>query len=190
MSLTLLGSFFSCSSPPETDLDRITRYTQMSYQEMIAEIKTPEQVAWYIQHYIEKEDGASLHAYTFHDIHERRKGDCSEATVAAAALLSDDGYAPLVLFFRRPFDDKIFPRHVIFVYSQNSQWGSLGINGQDIQRPIYSTLEELALQFPFEEYTFEKLPVEKFPGWISGSENLNVRKKFFALSPDFSEIER
>jgi len=186
-----LGTLFllSCSYP-ENDEQKLRRYQGMGYQEMVEDIKTPEEAGWYIEHYIAKEENASLEAYTFRETHERRKGDCSEAIVAAAALLSDDGYPLYALFFRSPLDVEKFPRHVVFVYQENQKWGSLGLNVIDRQKPVFSTLEELAAQFPFKEYAFETLPVDNFPHWISGSGNLNVRKKFFGLSPLFHEIER
>ena len=184
-----LGSVLLAScSKPETNEERIIRYQHMDLQEMIREIKTPEQVAWYLQNYIRAEADASM-AYTFRDFNERRKGDCSEAVVAAAALLSDDGYPPQVMFFRDPFNVDNSPRHVIFLYQENNQWGSLGINRLDVQKPIFLDLDELAEQFPYKKYAYEELPITMFPEWIYGSGNLNFQKKFFGLSPSFVNIK-
>lgn len=181
--------FLASCFHPETFEEKLVRYQSMSYQEMIQEIHTPDEVRWYIRNYITPEEDPSF-AAPFQMIHAQRKGDCSEAVVAAAALLSDDGYPPQVLFLRSPLDPQRYPRHLVFVYEEKNLWGSLGINDADIQYARFSTLEELALQFPFEEYSFQILPVEKFPGWVSGSDNLNVHKKFFALSHPFQKVSR
>ncbi|MDP3728447.1 MAG: hypothetical protein Q8R18_03245 [bacterium] len=190
MSLTLFASLFSCNSPPpsETDAEKITPYDKMSYQEMIAQIHTPEEVQDYISHYITKEEEEEPYAYSFRLFHERRKGDCSEAVVAAAALLIDDGYPPYALIFRSHYlhSDK----HGIFVYEREGYWGSLGINNSDVIPPFY-TLEKLAAKFGmYREYAFVRLSVEDFPGWISGSEDLNRNKRFFGLQPVYKRIER
>lgn len=186
--LHLLGILFSCSSSPETDAERIVRYENMSYQEMIAEISKPEEVAWYLQHSISKEEDP-LQASSFRVFHQRRKGDCSEAIVAAAALLEDDGYPPYVLIFRFPFDPHGPSHHGIFVYEQEGRWGSLGINTRDIRDPNYS-LDALARNSLYQEYAFVRLPIEQFPDWISTSENLNADKDFFGLEPRYIRIER
>lgn len=171
---TVLFSVFAlaCASP-DSDKEKIVRYEAMPYQEVIKEISTPKEVAWYLENYIHKEESISF-AHSFRVVHETRKGDCSEAIVAAGALLSDDAYPAHIVIFRSSDKEE---KHGIFVYQENGLWGSLGINSFDIRNPQYKTIEELVKEFPYEKYLFSPFPLET--SWISSSENLYVQGKYF-----------
>ncbi len=79
---------------------------------------------------------------------------CLEATLAAATILEQHGYPPLVL----SFESIDLLDHVIFVYRTASGWGSIarsrdpGLHGR---RPVFTTPRALALsyQLPYVDLT-------------------------------------
>jgi hypothetical protein len=79
---------------------------------------------------------------------------CLEAALAAAAILEQHGYPPLVLSFESI--DEL--DHVIFVYRTARGWGSVarsrdpGLHGR---RPVFRTARDLALSYvdPYVDYS-------------------------------------
>ena len=80
----------------------------------------------------------------------RRTAHCLEAALAAAAILEQHGYPPLVLSFESI--DKL--EHVLFVYRRRGRWGSIarsrdpGLHGR---KPVFRTARDLARSY-FEPY--------------------------------------
>jgi len=79
---------------------------------------------------------------------------CLEAAVAAAAILEQHGYPPLLLSFESV--DEL--DHVLFVYKQSGRWGSVarsrdpGLHGR---KPVFRTARDLALSYvdPYIDFT-------------------------------------
>jgi hypothetical protein len=79
---------------------------------------------------------------------------CLESAVAAAVVLEQHGYPPLLLSFESI--DEL--DHVLFVYRENGRWGSVarsrdpGLHGR---KPAYRTARELALSYvePYVDFT-------------------------------------
>ena len=79
---------------------------------------------------------------------------CLEAALAAAVLLEQHGYPPLVL----SFESIDHLDHVIFVYQQRGKWGSIarsrdpGLHGR---KPVFRTARDLALSYvePYIDFT-------------------------------------
>ena len=79
---------------------------------------------------------------------------CLEAALAAAVILEQHGYPPLVLSFESI--DEL--DHVIFVYQHRGRWGSVarsrdpGLHGR---RPVFATPRTLALSYvdPYVDFT-------------------------------------
>ena len=79
---------------------------------------------------------------------------CLEAALAAAVILEQHGYPPLVLSFESI--DEL--DHVIFVYRHRGRWGSVarsrdpGLHGR---KPVFPTARALALSYvePYVDYT-------------------------------------
>ncbi len=79
---------------------------------------------------------------------------CLEAAVAAAVVLEQHGYPPLVLSFESV--DEL--DHVIFVYRRRGRWGSVarsrdpGLHGR---KPVFATPRALALSYvdPYVDFT-------------------------------------
>jgi hypothetical protein len=75
---------------------------------------------------------------------------CLEAAIAAAVLLEQQGYPPLVMSLES-IDDL---DHVVFIYQVRGRWGSVarsrdpGLHGR---RPVFRTLRDLALSY-FDPY--------------------------------------
>jgi len=79
---------------------------------------------------------------------------CLESALAAAVILEQHGYPPLVLSFESI--DEL--DHVLFVYRENGRWGSVarsrdpGLHGR---KPVYPTARALALSYvePYVDFT-------------------------------------
>ncbi len=79
---------------------------------------------------------------------------CYEAALAAAVVLEQHGYAPLVL----SFESIDLLDHVIFVYRHASGWGSVGRSrdpGLHGRKPVFPTPRALALSYvdPYVDFT-------------------------------------
>lgn len=79
---------------------------------------------------------------------------CLEAALAAAVILEQHGYPPLVLSFESI--DEL--DHVLFVFRENGHWGSVarsrdpGLHGR---KPVFATARALALSYvdPYVDFT-------------------------------------
>ena len=91
---------------------------------------------------------------SFRGVVRHHTAHCLEAAIAAAVILEQHGYPPLVMSLESI--DQL--DHVIFVYRRRGRWGSvarsrdLGLHGR---RPIFRTLRQLALSYfdPFVDLT-------------------------------------
>ncbi len=96
--------------------------------------------------------GATLRS--FRGVVRTRTAHCLEAALAAAVILEQHGYPPLVLSFESI--DEL--DHVIFAYERGGRWGSVarsrdpGLHGR---RPVFSTARALALSYvdPYVDFT-------------------------------------
>jgi hypothetical protein len=95
--------------------------------------------------------GATLRS--FRGVVRRRTAHCLEAALAAAVVLEQHGYPPLVLSFESI--DEL--DHVLFVYRHRGLWGSVarsrdpGLHGR---KPVFRTARALALSYvePYVDY--------------------------------------
>jgi hypothetical protein len=87
---------------------------------------------------------------SFRGVVRHRTAHCLEAALAAAVILEQHGFPPLVLSFESV--DKL--DHVLFVYRENGRWGSVarsrdpGLHGR---KPVFATARALARSY-FEAY--------------------------------------
>ena len=87
---------------------------------------------------------------SFRGVVRHQTAHCLEAALAAAVILEQHGYPPLVL----SFESIDLLDHVIFVYRTRSGWGSVarsrdpGLHGR---RPVFATPRALALSY-FDTY--------------------------------------
>jgi hypothetical protein len=91
---------------------------------------------------------------SFRGVVRHNTAHCLEAALAAAVILEQHGYPPLVLSFES-IDDL---DHVIFVYRRAGRWGSVarsrdpGLHGR---KPVFRTARDLALSYvdPYIDFT-------------------------------------
>jgi len=88
--------------------------------------------------------GATLR--TFRGVVRHRSAHCLEAALAAAVILEQHGYPPLVM----SLESVDLLDHVIFVYRRHGRWGSVarsrdpGLHGR---KAVFRTPRELALSY-------------------------------------------
>ncbi len=104
---------------------------------------------------------------SFRGVVRRGTAHCLEAALAAAVVLEQHGYPPLVLSFESI--DEL--DHVLFAYRAKTGWGSVarsrdpGLHGR---RPVYPTARALALSYVD--------PYVDFSGRITGYAVVDLRK--------------
>lgn len=91
---------------------------------------------------------------SFRGVLRHHTANCMEAALAAAVILEQHGYPPLVLSFES-IDDL---DHVIFIYRRRGRWGSVGRSrdpGLHGRRAVFATPRALALSYvdPYVDYT-------------------------------------
>jgi hypothetical protein len=97
-------------------------------------------------------DPATLRS--FRGVVARGTAHCLEAALAAAVILEQHGYPPLVLSFESV--DEL--DHVLFVYRRGGKWGAIGRSrdpGLHGRRAVFATARALALSYvdPYIDYT-------------------------------------
>lgn len=85
------------------NLNNSVDYKKMTWEEVIAYIKTPNQAQDYLDRYLDK------------------KGGCVDYAVRAAGLLIDDGFPPIVIGLK---GDSL--NHLIYLYRTEKGFSSLG----------------------------------------------------------------
>ncbi len=68
---------------------------------------------------------------SFREVLKRNEAHCLEAAVAAAVILEQHGYPPLLL----DLESVDLLDHVIFVFQQRGLWGSIGRSRDSVSRP-------------------------------------------------------
>ena len=87
---------------------------------------------------------------SFREVVKRNEAHCLEAAVAAAVILEQHGYSPLLL----DIESWDLLDHVIFVFQKNGLWGSIG-RSRDIglhgRKPVFRNLRQLVWSY-FDPY--------------------------------------
>ena len=99
-----------------------------------------------------EKDGGTVRS--FREVVKRGRAHCLEAAVSAAVILEQHGYPPLLM----DLESQDLLDHVIFVFSENGNWGSIarsrdrGLHGR---KAVYRSLRALALSYfdPFVDFT-------------------------------------
>lgn len=118
--------------------------------EIVEAHRTPAAAQRYLSslRYNREECGATLR--TFREVVRRGEAHCLEAALAAAVILEQHGYPPLLLSLES--QDKL--DHVVYVFRRAGRWGAvarsrdLGLHGR---RPFFRTLRQLAWSY-FDTY--------------------------------------
>ena len=122
--------------------------------ELIQRLNTPAKVQRYLSRmpYNWEKNGGTLRS--FREMTKRHEAHCLEAAIAAAVILEQHGYPPLLL----DLESQDLLDHVVFVFQQNGKWGSVarsrdtGLHGR---KPVYRSVRDLALSYfdPFVDFT-------------------------------------
>jgi hypothetical protein len=87
---------------------------------------------------------------SFREVVKRNEAHCLEASVAAAVILEQHGYPPLLL----DIESWDLLDHVIFVFQKNGLWGSIGRSrdtGLHGRKPVFRNLRQLVWSY-FDPY--------------------------------------
>lgn len=121
---------------------------------IIESYRTPRQVQAYLKSlpYNFEKKGETL--VSFRQVVKRKSAHCLEAALAAAVILEQHGYPPLLLSFESV--DQL--DHVLYVFKTDKGWGSVGRsrdNGLHGRKPVFRTARDLALSYvdPYVDYT-------------------------------------
>jgi len=123
---------------------------------LIRRLRTPDRVQRFLNQlpYNTEPAPAGATLRSFRGVMKHRTAHCLEAALAAAVIMEQHGYPPLVLSFESI--DEL--DHVIFIYRRGGRWGSVarsrdpGLHGR---RPVFKTPRALALSYfdPYVDFT-------------------------------------
>jgi hypothetical protein len=83
---------------------------------------------------------------TFRNVVEHGEANCIEAALAAATIMEQHGYPPLLL----DLESIDLLDHVLFLYQIRGRWGSIGKSrdaGLHGRRPVFKTVRHLVLSY-------------------------------------------
>ena len=114
--------------------------------EIIQRYRTPRQVQRFLYSlpYNWEKEGETLR--TLRGVIRHRTAHCLEAALAAATILEQHGYPPLLL----DLESKDNLDHVLFLFRQRGRWGTvaqsrdLGLHGR---KPVFRTLRDLVMSY-------------------------------------------
>ena len=91
---------------------------------------------------------------SFREVVKRNEAHCLEAAVAAAVVLEQSGYPPLLL----DIESVDLLDHVIFVFQEDGLWGSIGRSrdtGLHGRKPVFRNLRQLVWSYfdPYIDHT-------------------------------------
>ncbi len=117
---------------------------------LIRRLRTPQQVQHWLtlMPYNRELQGETLRS--FREVIKRNQAHCLEAAVAAAVILEQHGYPPLLL----DIESIDLLDHVVFVFQKNGRWGSIarsrdiGLHGR---KPVFRNLRQLVWSY-FDPY--------------------------------------
>lgn len=117
---------------------------------LIQRLNTPAKVQRWLtgMRYNWERQGGTMRS--FREVVKRNEAHCLEAAVAAAVILEQHGYPPLLL----DLESIDLLDHVIFVFQKNGRWGSIA-RSRDIglqgRKPVFRSLRDLVWSY-FDPY--------------------------------------
>ena len=121
---------------------------------LIQQLDTPAKVQQYFSSlpYNRERNGPTLRS--FRKLIRFREAHCLEAAVAAAVILEQHGYPPLLL----DLESEDLLDHVLFVFKWSGGWGAVGRSrdtGLHGRKPVYRSLRDLAWSYfdPFVDFS-------------------------------------
>ena len=127
----------------------LTAFT-VKERRLIERLRTPAQVQRWLTSlpYNWERQGGTLRS--FREVVKRNEAHCLEAAVAAAVILEQHGFPPLLL----DLESVDLLDHVIFVFQRNGFWGSIGRSrdlGLHGRKPLFLNLRQLVWSY-FDPY--------------------------------------
>ena len=121
---------------------------------LIQRLNTPLKVQRYFSSLAYNRESAGPTMRSFRELIRHGEAHCLEAAVAAAVILEQHGYPPLLL----DLESHDLLDHVLFVFKHQSGWGSiarsrdLGLHGR---KPVFRSLRDLAWSYfdPFVDFS-------------------------------------
>lgn len=121
---------------------------------LIQRLNTPLKIQRYFSSlpYNWEKNGPTLRS--FRELIKHKEAHCLESAVAAAVILEQHGYPPLLL----DLESQDLLDHVVFVFKYNGGWGSIG-RSRDIalhgRKPVYRSLRDLVWSYfdPFVDFS-------------------------------------
>jgi len=123
-------------------------------QKLAKRLKKPRQVQKFLRRFPYNREKSGETLRSAEAALKKGKLHCFEAAMAAAAILEQHGYPPLVM----SIESKDNLDHVIYVFRERGKWGSIGRSrdeGLHGRPPRYRSLRDLALSYydPFVDKT-------------------------------------
>jgi len=121
------------------------RFTATEWK-VVQRLNTPAKVQRFFSSmtYNRETNGGTMRS--FRELIKKKEAHCLEAAVAAAVILEQHGYPPLLL----DLESEDLLDHVIFVFRENGRWGSvarsrdIGLHGR---KPVYRSVRDLAWSY-------------------------------------------
>ncbi len=143
LALIFLLPLSACTVGIHTkNLKAQTYYANLNYLKIIKVIKTPKETAYYLKTYLHFKRTETCRSFKY--IHNRKYGQCAEYAVAAAALLSDNNYPPLILHL---YYHSSKNTHALFIYQhkKTKKWGVLASEKSFL--PVFENPKEICVFF-------------------------------------------
>ena len=122
--------------------------------ELVRKLQTPAKVQRFLTEipYNWETKGGTLRS--FREVVRKNEVHCLEAAVAAATILEQHGFPPLLL----DLESQDLLDHVLFIFQQNKLWGSvarsrdIGLHGR---KPVFRTIRDLVWSYfdPYVDFT-------------------------------------
>ncbi|HEX5703428.1 MAG TPA: hypothetical protein VFX97_09545 [Pyrinomonadaceae bacterium] len=127
-------------TPPTRD-----KFTAREWK-LIQRLRTPQQVQRFLTAMPYNMERSGETARSFRDVVNRNQAHCLEAAVAAAVILEQHGYPPLLL----DLESVDLLDHVIFVFKEGGRWGSIA-RSRDFplhgRKPVFRSLRDLTWSY-------------------------------------------
>ena len=148
------------------------RFDSMTWQQAIKAVNTPDEAVDYVRwasaksplthpFYNSKYVSNGYRTISLKKIHECKEAfDCSEAALAALALLSDNGYPPYMLCM-----EKLTSGHILPVCKINGKYRSL------FSPEEFPSIDAIASKNGYSRYMLIDLNQQRQKDWISGDRN-------------------
>jgi len=186
----LAGVIFQGCSLQSKLSERPVNYKFLDYKGAIRKTLTPEQAQSFLDNwffYDSTENSETSIGESFKVNYKKKKGNCLDYAVCAAALLSDNQYQPSILCMAEENRG-----HALFVYKKDGKLGALGNTPLEAK---YSTVEDLVkamkstYRLHYSNYAIVNLD-NLFPNhsWIDG--DINAQPKIISkLKSSCSEVK-